>query len=257
MRIVCVHVTSTPNVGDRFASPKHYFPWLADAEERDIFGLRRADVDGAFVILGGGGLLQADFCRSEVALLARLAAARRIRLVVWGAGVNAVGKRSIDHDALRRQLFGAALIGLRDWGTTWRWCPGVSCLSNAFDAPPPLPDCETVVYEHFEHPLGLGLPTATNAEFRSVADAAAFLARGRTVLTNTYHGAYWATLLGRPVAACEPFASRFHHMRHKPVFTSRCHRDTPTKAYPNALADCRFANERFALSVRKAVEAAQ
>ena len=42
-----------------------------------------------------------------------------------------------------------------------------------------------------------------------------FLGSGETVLTSSYHGVYWATLLGRKVLAF-PFSSKFYTLKHKP-----------------------------------------
>lgn len=253
MKLLCVNVLDTPNLGDLAASPRLYVPWLADAEAVNLRSVTADRLRGAFVVLGGGGLFQGAF-PDQVALVARLAQRRQCTAVVWGAGVNREGARAIEQDRLQRELAGFSAVGLRDHGTPWRWCPGVSCLHPAFDNPP-APTHDIIAYEHHDHPLGLPLPTATNATFGSVAEAAAFIASGRTVVTNTYHGAYWATLLGRPVAVCEPFSSRFHHLKHKPTFTPRHPLRTGTRSYLFVLAECREANRRFAAVVRQRLEA--
>jgi hypothetical protein len=73
----------------------------------------------------------------------------------------------------------------------------------------------------------------------------AFLGSGSIILTNSYHGAYWGTLLGRKVVIIRPFSSRFFHMRHQPAITeSQNWQGTLSKArhFPEALAECRQAN---------------
>jgi hypothetical protein len=41
--------------------------------------------------------------------------------------------------------------------------------------------------------------------------------RADVVVANTYHGAYWATLLGRRVIVAAPFSNKFFGFRHEPV----------------------------------------
>ena len=45
-------------------------------------------------------------------------------------------------------------------------------------------------------------------------EVAGFLASGRVVVTNSYHGAYWTTLLGRPTLLWEPWCSKFLLLRY-------------------------------------------
>jgi exopolysaccharide biosynthesis predicted pyruvyltransferase EpsI len=73
------------------------------------------------------------------------------------------------------------------------------------------------------------------------------LAAGETVVTSSYHGAYWATLLGRKVVGI-PTSSKFYDLRHPiPI----CHRSdwrrytNLARSYDGALEECRAANLSF------------
>ncbi|MBX9720929.1 MAG: polysaccharide pyruvyl transferase family protein [Candidatus Obscuribacterales bacterium] len=141
------------------------------------------------------------------------------------------------------------LVGVRDWGTAYDWVPCPSCLSPAFDDQPQERH-KVGFYEHWEIPLqNPGEPLQkNNCEFN---EAIAFLSSCETVVTNTYHGAYWATLLGKKVLV-EPINSKLLNMKHQPrVILNRDWKANQkyAVAYPEALADCRAANISFSRRV--------
>ena len=79
--------------------------------------------------------------------------------------------------------------------------------------------------------------------------ALSFLASGETIITSTYHGAYWGLMLGRKVIVV-PWATKFLGFRH-PV--TLCHELLDlsgclkrVQAFPDALEECRAANTDFA-----------
>ena len=54
--------------------------------------------------------------------------------------------------------------------------------------------------------------TNEHADMETILD---FLGSGETILTSSFHGAYWGTLLGRKVLAF-PFSSKFFTLKHRP-----------------------------------------
>ena len=93
---------------------------------------------------------------------------------------------------------------------------------------------------------------------RDVAGAIRFLASAEIVLTNAYHGMYWATLLGKK-AIVFPYSSKFHGFKYPVAMSApgawRSARGA-APAFPEALDECRQANLRFADKVRERVSAA-
>ena len=78
-----------------------------------------------------------------------------------------------------------------------------------------------------------------------------FLASGSVILTSSYHGVYWGTLLNRRVIAF-PFSSKFSYFKHGvPLVTADDWKQQLKVArnYSNALIECRQANESFARDV--------
>ena len=77
-----------------------------------------------------------------------------------------------------------------------------------------------------------------------------------TVITNSYHGVYWATLLGRKVV-CIPWGSKFNMFKHPPTMATErnwVEKIEKAKSYPEALEDCRKANIAFYNDVKNLIE---
>ena len=109
---------------------------------------------------------------------------------------------------------------------------------------------DVVVYQHNElPPIPIDAPALDNGPDTTLEDAVAHLASGRVVVTNSYHGVHWATLLGRRAVIWDPWCSKFELLRY-PMPTAgaadweRAAERAPV--YPDALAECRAANAAFA-----------
>jgi exopolysaccharide biosynthesis predicted pyruvyltransferase EpsI len=84
-----------------------------------------------------------------------------------------------------------------------------------------------------------------------------FLASGKVVVTNSYHGAYWAILLGCRVCLYHAFSIKFKKMKHQPGFitidatSDEAVEDAINNAitYPNAYDECLQANIDFEMKV--------
>lgn len=266
--LVNLHRVNTKNVGDLMCAPALYFPDLF-SDRLEILGFKegehpegkrnwrsRFDVAKAFAV-GGGGLLEIDFFAPA---LDYLFANKRPdqKTILWGAGHNnfaladwrkikqTVGPRPFD------------LTGIRDFNSGHEWVPCVSCMHEAFDNVPPARH-EVVLYAHtgtlnnprFAERLPKGIPVLDNSA--AMAEAVAFLASGDLVLTDSFHGAYWATLLGRRVVAF-PSSSKFYSLKHPAPLCdpSDWERFAPlAKSYPLALHECRKANLDFANRVKE------
>jgi Polysaccharide pyruvyl transferase len=124
---------------------------------------------------------------------------------------------------------------------------------------------EVVVFEHYAQTKkwekksfasGEELPRMDNNvnDFKKVIN---FLSSGKVVVTNSFHGAYWATLLGCAVCVYDEIAIKFKTMRHSPGFikTSSTVEEAKhtAKSYPNAFEECRQANLNFANEVKQLI----
>jgi hypothetical protein len=224
-----VHVTRTVNIGDLTCCPLDYFPELDSGERCDVRDMKETD---GWTVIGGGGLLHGDLV-GPIKALAETPAAKRT--IIWGIGDNQHGAHLISHP---QWLQNFAKRGIRDvQSESWTPCP--SCMHLAFDRYANTDGRHPIVaYSHFQHPIELKgdpVPSMFNLSCKSMWEAVAFLASGRTVITNSYHGAYWAMLLGRKVELWNPFSNRFFGL------------PSPHKRF---LEECRVRTRLFADEVK-------
>ena len=281
--VICTHLLDKANVGDVMSCPSHYFTFDGEmVSPIDVRELASSPETPKAVILGGGGLLDHDYIRSAVDEIV----AKGSPVVAWGVGQNrhtrAFGqwvsddgwqrvknliKRNLEKSGKRakfdfsdwqpklediaEQTRQFALIGVRDDipGTTW--VPCASCMSPLLDKYRNVTPTRKIVVH--EHPMFMGLrisryPKLPNLE-QSFDQTLAFLASARIVVTSSYHGAYWSTLMGRKVV-CVPWSTKFFGFRHKPEMsydlTDLPDRIRSAREYPEALEECRQANLKFA-----------
>lgn len=244
--IINVHRVDPTNVGDMCSSPASYFDWLQSVPRLDMYETNfeqyQERLSSASVIVGGGGVLQ--FSQIQA-----LYDASPGLLVAWGAGHNVHGGERLVPDSRLAQY---DLVGIRDFGLEHQWVPCSSSLHRVFDGVPE-PEHEAVVYEHKDRPLGIeGVPVLTNRE-QHIEKVASFLGSAATVITNSYHGVYWATLLKRKVICVDPFSTKFQAFKHPPHFAAadEWRSGIPrAKVYDEALDECRDANLEFSEMVR-------
>lgn len=243
------------NAGDRFSKANLYFPFEAtpiDQFAASTYNWGPTDI----VILCGGGMIMSK-TRPMLEGLAKLRTEGGIRrLIVWGIGLNA---KEFSKVFLQTLFSSADLVGIRDSDLDIPWVPCPSCMSPAFDVQRPAPVHSVVVYGHHNagFPLwGKGFPRMCNGHPESVGEALDFFATGEVVVTRSYHGAYWASLLGRKVIAMPPKIAKFRHMRTPPMLVREAQwRQAVSKAvvYPRALEDARDANTSFWQKVKQMI----
>lgn len=260
-RVWNLHHLAFGNIGDRECTPFRWFSQLAgddlDLRDESLNGDVARNLSGEVIVLGGGGLFLPLCWQMYVQPLID----RGNTVIGWGIGHHhdnvhlGADERPTDWSTSVERyhhdypLESFRLLGVRDWNTGLRWVPDASCMHPAFDASYPV-DRDVVVYEHgVLEPIDLGVPKMANVGETPFEDVAGFLASGRVVVTNSYHGAYWATLLGRPTVLWRPWCSKFLLLRYPlpwagPDTWEQAAAEAPN--YPGALDECRAANLAFA-----------
>ncbi len=229
-------IVRTDNIGDLVACPADYFPQFSGVLRLDI-----RDYEGGEVVFGGGGL-----CHPGVDRL--MALAPPARAIVWGAGTNYHNVVRPLYPECFKQF---ALVGLRDRDNPWVYVPCPSCLHPVFDERFPEPVHACVAYVHHEHALDLpAMPVRVNRGTKEdFPDVIRFLASGRMIVTNTYHGAYWGQLLRRRTVIVNPFSNRFYWMRHQPPIANEGTwqvQGAQARVVDGFLESCRAINRAFA-----------
>jgi len=202
------------------------------------------------VIVGGGGL-GTGFFRKHLDSLKRKD--RPYKLIAWGVGVDNISDITKILDPQKEyELFGDWFDGFDEVGTRcfseeqkYRWVPCTSCLHPAFfEYRDKVPSKSTGIYEHKRVPLGGTMDNSGD----SLEEKLEFLSDHEIIITNTYHGVYWATLLNRKVV-CIPFKSGLFSFKHPPVYSDTIEVSDDilhdAKSYPDSLEECCMANVEF------------
>lgn len=286
-RVFGVSLIDESNVGDMISCP---WTWtdiqsnLIHVDIRDLEELHKIRKEDT-VLLGGGGLISPIFQAGLDALQESQA-----RIVGWGLGANEHvydhnytvnhSKRfsvlsSIDrikHRRLEEHWHQEALklhypdlsfmqeYGVRDDIGQGVWVPCASCLSPLHQLyRDKEPKFKIVLHlnDLFVDVTDSAHPRMTN-RWTSLQDTLDFLSSGETVVTSSYHGAYWATLLNRRVVVV-PWSSKFLYFKHKPAYWNPSANLSSAirlaKNYPDALEECQETNRQWASKVNAMVSA--
>lgn len=259
----CYAFYGAVNIAENFTQPGDYFDFGEDVRKVPIHKDVAAHLSDhpSLVIFGGGGL---HGKQAWVRLRQFVdAAPKTLPIVIWGMGINDHGRLDWNYNSVLPYLQQQpnVLIGLRD-GFYPTYVPCASCMRPEFDEEPSLQQ-EVVFYAHHGFPeVTLPCPTMSNrvegepsAYFRRVIE---FLGSAEIVVTNTYHGAYWARLLKRKLIVVAPFSNKFMGLKPQPVIVQDAallapllrsgQIETLRQMVPSAatvLSDSRTANLRF------------
>lgn len=266
-----LHRAITNNIGDIVCAPSLWFDELSKTKRIEILGFNSSEIQSASerkiwknmvseadtIIVGGGGLIEIDFFKQGIKYISKNRK-KGSKLVLWGAGHNNWKIR--DWREIKQKIslddYNFDKIGVRDYNSGYRWVPCASCMSPLFDKEYEIKE-NIVMYAHFDtlknkdlsESLPKGMPTLDNhADFETVIP---FLGSGDLVLTDSFHGMYWATLLGRRVIAF-PSSSKFYSARHPvplcdPTDWMRFRK--LANYYPEAIYQCREENLKFSQEV--------
>ncbi|MEJ8561185.1 hypothetical protein QTO30_08090 [Yoonia sp. GPGPB17] len=212
MKLHFQHLRRTDNIGDQACSPYDYFDW-GDATVSD---LRDNDTPAYDIGVYGGGKIFRG-----LATYAGVRQPKSALNIAWGVSTVQSFPISMRYMQARRRM---SIVGSRDYGDTrFRYAPCASCMSQIFDAPP-APEHNVVFYAHAgkTSKMGITIPNdipVTDNHAASLQQALAFIASGKIVISNSYHGVYWGLLMGRKVL-CLPFSNKFGGYRLPPHYAT-------------------------------------
>lgn len=237
LETVLMNLRSTRNVGDLACSPAAYF----DFGQAQTLDIQQEAPACKRVILGGGQIYR----QVVDAVIYRTAQAQT--RVVWGVGISARNAADLTFDILKASC---GPISSRNWNVPGCvYVPCASAMSPLFDDVAE-PRHEVVIFAHARKSEGMmqppGIPCRTN-HGGTLAETLDFLASGAIVVTNSYHGTYWAMCLGRKVL-CLPFSDKFRQFRDNPVFSDPADWFADlnrAEARPDLLEDARARNRAF------------
>ena len=207
--VVCVSKSDPHNQGNRASSPRRYWPWVAHFPSYDLESVRPIEVRNRSVIIGGGGILDYTY-KSQLDMIAEEAK----EVFLWGVGLNTAGDTP-DLSPLDWKIVSEAkLFGTRDaLQRDDAWHTGCPSVMHPFFSLPITPEIAPVhpvcAYFHPDHAIQLpgNIPTLTT---QVPMDEALFhLSSAQCVVTTSYHGALWASWMGREVIVPIVHSSKF------------------------------------------------
>lgn len=200
------------NIGDRLCGPAQYI----EAVQSTNFPLSDGMISASNYIIGGGQI----FSQLEGVAHQIEHVAPRAKKIVWGVGLPIKGRKN---QAVRKVGALFDLFGTRnyEWRDEIDFTPCASCLSVLFDELPP-PSHDVVVYIHRKKPAPTNVPDSIPVMRNDVLDPRRvlnFISSGETVVTSSYHGVYWAQLLGKRVV-CIPYNEKFESFQYEPTMAT-------------------------------------
>jgi len=222
------HRIDQNNVGDYWSTPFHYYseylPKGMTPEKIEIKKIKEKSYTNLSpLIIGGGGLIGE---KKFDAILRNIADYHQSHLkILWGVGDN-VSKKGESTDFLD-YIYKYDIVGIRDYikGHENIWVPCSSCKSTLFDKYKSVKPKNRIVYfQHLYKPFPQEIiktkpgPLMTNNGY-DLESVIQFLSTGEFVITNSYHGAYWAQLLGRKVISSS-WSTKFLNMKHQVILAN-------------------------------------
>ncbi|MBV32385.1 MAG: hypothetical protein CMK36_02950 [Porticoccaceae bacterium] len=256
--IINVHRNSVNNIGDLLSSPLKYFKYDDKTKVIDICDdyksvfftkwLCNLKLEKMHIIFGGGGLLDNNFFENELNYITNL---KPDSIIYWGVGHNKHYNENIPrlNSSSKALLRASKLWGVRDKIEGLNYLPCSSCMHPALGMNLGLRN-DIVIYEHEHIPLSTSdldnkpKMTNNNHDFEEVVN---FLGSANYVITNSYHGMYWALLLKKKVVAV-PFSNKFDLFSYDvPMGRIEEWSELLEKStiYDNALEECRLLNNEF------------
>ena len=212
------------NVGDWWCPPWRYFTFKP-AVIGDILDSNFTVTDSDTLVVGGGGL-GSEFFQPH---LERIKKSEPKSSILWGAGVDVIAQRDAVLQDNTCDLYGTYFdffdeIGVRVFSNPQRfqYLPCASCMNNLlFKYRDVKPKSRVGIYNHKRLPLFNSNNTVDLAILdnngNDFEEKLKFLSNFEYIITNTYHGVYWATLLERKVI-CIPFKSGLFSFKHPPTY---------------------------------------
>jgi len=246
-KIIEVHRKVKDNIGDCFSNPSRYF-YFPNCNSQELIH-NKSPLTSNTLVVGGGGLIHKKFQLHIQDLIKK----NPKKIVLWGIGHN-FGIKHIQKtkgkvffpDWIRE----CDLIGIRDYVPEYEglYLPCASCMHFAFDKT--YEEKQEVGY--FLHKFKTKIKETKDKtimyndeiDFEKTIE---FLGSHKTIITDSYHGAYWAQLLGKNVQVVG-WSVKFNHFKNPPIFLDNINQtpiSSKNKIPYDFLLECRKLNKDF------------
>jgi len=251
------------NVGDAFCPPFLYFPFK-DKRYVDIVNIdQKTNFQRNEIIIIGGGGLGTDFFRNKIEILLNLRKKFELKIIGWGLGYDVNSNKSHKLISNTNKLISSIfddfdIVGTRvdleniENKSNFFYVPCSSCMHDAFNIfrNQNKKNKKIGVYSHKRVLLNKFFPDydhLTN-EGMDLSKVLNFISSYEFIVTNSYHGVFWATLLNKRVI-CAPYKSGLYSFKDKPYYINKYFINDKilqcAKNFPNALEESRDYNLQF------------
>lgn len=211
------------NAGDWSCCPlNYYFDYF------NQYNIIRHDIDfvdyneiqkGDIVILGGSGMINVteSFNRAINRILNKCD-----HVIGWSIGFNTHSEQWYQGNQFPEiNLDRFELLGIRDYmhpsGYLYLPCLSVMALdSEMFNTITPIR--KVGIIEHKDLEIACSSLYETIKHNVSMCEIQKFILSSEVIVTNSYHCAYWTTLLKRRAVVVNKFSTKFDYFKYKPVF---------------------------------------
>ena len=172
--------------------------------------------------------------------------------ILWGAGhngdVNKKNKLELNYPSWMVEF---NLAGVRDWGQSVEWAPCASCMHPALRKEYSIKN-DVIWFEHKKQLIkdfgNDSIPRFVNSG-SNIEQTIEILGSANIILTNSYHGAYWGTLLKKKVVVVGAWSTKFYTFKHPPYVLEKNEtwKEGVEKAmvHRHALSECIDKTEQF------------
>lgn len=209
------------NPGDYWSTPKHYFDEFKNDEWVDVFEFHKKDLTSYDkIIIGGGGLLFNPNFDKALSLLQHPKYIEKV--LFWGVGVNSFFDKGSTQEEIdeaifkfphKLKVFNKSQLNLRDKQERYNVVPCASCLHPVFDTE------EKIVRKYlairhkkvnsFKNRLVYDVMYKIYTIDNTIENVVAEIKRSEIIVTQSYHGAYWAALCNKKVYVLCPWSTKF------------------------------------------------
>jgi hypothetical protein len=170
----------------------------------------------------------------------------------WGGGYNGEFNKKIKTNFIWPDwMVEFDKVGVRDWGQSLPWAPCASCMHPALRKKYSIKN-DVIFFEHKKQLIkDFGtdsIPRFINSG-SNIEQTIELLGSANIILTNSYHGAYWGTLLKKRVIVVGSWGAKFHAMKYPPYLLDKNEvwQEKVDRAmiYENALDDSIEATNNF------------
>jgi hypothetical protein len=181
---------------------------------------------------------------------------------IWGAGHNGAPETVFEKIRWPKSFSRFNLVGIRDSHESSRfpWVPCASCMHPALRKKYPIKN-DVVFFEHKKQMIkdfgADSVPRFINSG-SNIEQTIELLGSANIILTNSYHGVYWGTLLKKKVMIVGGhWSSKFKFFKHPPITlmkgeSYRNYIDTAT-VYEDALDECIDTTESYWSRIKERV----